>query len=476
MPEHHNFDERLAQRLRAYESRVPDEPAPPTVTLRSRPPMGAIAAIAAAAALAGIVMAGTVLNRQDLGTADPSQMASPSVSATPLDSPSASAEPSPTDSPSDSPAPSSGASPTPISTPAPAAAISGVAWADRVAATVDGHVFRITAERGRFYALGSVGQTATVWSSDDGAAWEAAALPFPSSWGGGQVGFLYVDELAAIGDRLVAIGTIGINDYLEVVAWESTDGSTWSEIQTGDLRVDAFSIGDISNGPVGLVAISHHYGPGTGSAWYSADGGRTWTEHRPPGDAVTATAVVGTNRGYLIAGGAGESYDNVMTSSPRIWYSNDATTWTPASVEGSGGHGLVEQLAIDGSGRWAAVGALEGRIVVWRSTDRGLSWTITADLGAVSGSTRADFRMVGAPDGFIAISGTDPAVTWTSVDGVAWQQGAPDRPTGIPDGRQIGWHRGTARIGDVLVVAGVAVAPNGPSDDRWFSWVGTIQR
>ena len=61
-------------------------------------------------------------------------------------------------------------------------------------------------------------------------------------------------------------------------------------------------------------------------------------------------------------------------------------SWVPASLEGSGGRGVVEQLAIDGSGRWVAIGTINDRIAVWRSIDRGVSWSVVANLGPVGDS------------------------------------------------------------------------------------------
>jgi hypothetical protein len=292
------------------------------------------------------------------------------------------------------------------------------------------------------------------------------------------VGFVYVDQLAVVGDRLVAIGSIGINDYLEIVVWESIDGASWQEVDTGSFRTDGFRVRDVSATPGGLVAITHHYAAGTGSAWRSTDGGRTWTEHRPPGESLGVHAVVGTGRGVLVAGAVGETNDIVSTSSPRIWHSSDGTSWTAASVEGSGGRGHVEQLTLDASGVWVATGMLNDRSVVWRSTDRGLTWGVVADLGAFgSGNFESGtrFRLTGAPGGFIAFGGSDPADIWTSPDGASWSVDASRRPSGVAEGVTIGWTSGIARVGDKVVVAGASYTDEG-SPDGWLFWVGRIQR
>jgi hypothetical protein len=463
-------DRRLAQRLRAYESRVPDPPAPTTSLAGGRMPW-AIAGLGAAAVLVGAVVAGNLLDEPAVGDV-PSPSPSPSAIATPSATPGGSLLPSATAAPSDSPAPS-----TPAPTAPPQAAISGVAW-DDTAGTIDGSVYRVTAEGGLFYALGSLDfDSAAVWSSSDGSTWRAFELPFPSEWGP-EPGSVLASNMASVDGRLVVVGTVSINDYLEPVVWESTDGIEWQEVDSGDFRLDAFNVLDVSAGPAELVAITHEYGAGSGSAWRSADGGRTWTEHTLPGDAPTATVVVGTTRGYLIGGAVGESYDAEVTSSPRIWHSPDGTgsSWQPASVEGSGGRGMVDQLAIDGSGRWVAIGTLNGRVVAWQSVDRGLSWAVVADLGVPDGSGRSGFRVVGAPDGFVAVSGSDPAVTWTSVDGASWQQGPPLHPGGVRDGLQLFWQPSIARIGDRVVVVGEAHDPAAASERAWVAWAGVIVR
>ena len=63
MPEHDEFDERLVQRLRAYESRIPDGEIPMTESLsprRSRSPLAA-GGVIAIGALAGVLLAVVLL-------------------------------------------------------------------------------------------------------------------------------------------------------------------------------------------------------------------------------------------------------------------------------------------------------------------------------------------------------------------------------------------------------------------------------
>lgn len=457
-------DRRLARRLADYESRVPDAAAPASVTMRGRLPWGMVAAIGAVAVIGVAVLAGNLLNDRGVGEADATPSPTPRASATRLATPTPSPTPGVTydEVPSTPPTPT----PTPFPTSPPNAGAPGVAWSTN-AAHVDGLVSRITAEDGRFYALGSDGMTAVIWSSADGRSWRRSDLPRPASWADEYIGFNNAKHLASVGDRLVALGTIGIDDHLEAVAWASTDGFTWEEIDTGPFRTAAGNVWDLTNGPAGLVAISHRYEAGSGNAWQSTDGGETWTEHRPPGNAPTFRTAVGTSRGYLIGGGVNETFQAPPT--PMIWYSNDAATWTPASVEGAGEAGIVTGLAINGSGTWVAIGTINDEPVAWRSIDRGLSWDLVATFGATGPSDLA-----GTPNGFVAVDTSNPGTTWTSADGITWSADSP--VTFDPDpAKTIEWATGIGRIGDTLIFAGNTRGSDSQYEPDWRAWMGTLQ-
>ena len=85
MPEHDEFDERLTQRLRAYESRIPDGELPMTQTQSRNRSRSSLAAggVIAMGALAGVVLALVLLNRptDEIGDSSPSPSASVEASA-----------------------------------------------------------------------------------------------------------------------------------------------------------------------------------------------------------------------------------------------------------------------------------------------------------------------------------------------------------------------------------------------------------
>ena len=86
MPDNNDFDRQLAQRLRAYESSIPDEEAPMHPQRSARATRWTLAiGVAAAGTLAGVLLAVVLLNRPDapVGETDATPTPSPSLSATP---------------------------------------------------------------------------------------------------------------------------------------------------------------------------------------------------------------------------------------------------------------------------------------------------------------------------------------------------------------------------------------------------------
>ena len=175
-----DFDPRLAQRLRAYESRLPDADAPEPATLGGRRRwVWPIFVTGGTAVVAGALLAVLLLNRPDtpVGEASPTPSASRSAVA--------SIEPSTT--PSVTPA----ASATPTQGPAP---------------TEDG--------------------------ASQGFGWQAVASF------GGDGGPSIVHDVAATGEQLVAVGVayrqplpnVGPTPPHRARVWTSADGASCSEV------------------------------------------------------------------------------------------------------------------------------------------------------------------------------------------------------------------------------------------------------
>ena len=83
--------------------------------------------------------------------------------------------------------------------------------------------------------LVAVGNRNRAWFSSDGLTWELASVPpvptdvYPGD--NGRTPQVYMTDVAAAGDRLVAVGWAMMNDNSEqVVVWTSADGMTWTDV------------------------------------------------------------------------------------------------------------------------------------------------------------------------------------------------------------------------------------------------------
>ena len=118
-----------------------------------------------------------------------------------------------------------------------------------------------------------------VWTSDDGDVWTLASEESPF----GERSFVL--DMAAVGDRIVAIG--GMSDEGtqwipdEAAVWVSDDGIAWqrADLEAGELTT-------IDGGARGWILMGHlePQGGPPGEMWFSADG-IDWDgpDPRPPG-------------------------------------------------------------------------------------------------------------------------------------------------------------------------------------------------
>src|SRR5688500_13981991 len=254
MPEHDEFDERLVQRLRAYESRIPDGEIPMTASQsprRSRSPLAA-GGVIAIGALAGVLLAVVLLNRPaaESGaspTPSASGQATPSVEASIV--PSESAEPS-------SAAPSASA---------PAEAYTTILLGDQGAATV------ATSGPSGAVILGYDGAGPVAWHSTDGRTWQPASFT--------EAPGAEVRPTAVVASDLgyVAILANCTTECSGGQMWYSADGTSWSG--TGAAVTGGILAHLAAGGPGFLaIAIDPFAGgsPGvTPTVLISADG-QTW--------------------------------------------------------------------------------------------------------------------------------------------------------------------------------------------------------
>jgi hypothetical protein len=363
MPDHDEFDERLTQRLRAYESRIPDGEIPMTEsrsTRRSRSPLAA-GGVIAIGAIVGVLLAVVLLNRPADETGDSSPTpGGPTPSAEASTSPSESAEPS-----SSAPAPS-----------APAEAYSTIMLGDQGTAVV------ATTGPSGVVILGFDDQGPAAWHSSDGRTWQPASVPdenaadmrpmavVASDLGyvaamahcltecfGGQLWYSadgtswtaspataitggILAHLAAGGPGFVAIaidpyasGSPGVTPMVLT----SQDGQTWEAEQPADLlEANVHALGSMGDLVVALGTRNAETGQLEGS-WITADG-LTWDRYDDETDRAGAFDMAWNGQELLAVGqgecpgGAGLG-DQCPGEATIAWHSTDGRTWQPALAD-----------------------------------------------------------------------------------------------------------------------------------------------
>lgn len=286
------------------------------------------------------------------------------------------------------------------------------------------------------------GGDARAWTSSDGVRWQVA---------GPSIGMRDAEILAVTAglDGYVAVGSDGFpggNTQLPgargAAAWTSADGRAWTRV-AGQTSFAGAIMSGVRRVESGYVAWGETFGgrdvPGTlfPPIWTSSDGVR-WdrakgiTDAGGPGAPISAIisiderlVAVGTRR-LPDAEGAGKV--------PGAWTSSDGgRTWSSAVVAndmaGAPRSGGLFDVATDGPDL-VAVGRLEppddptgpGSAAVWRSSDRGSTWTRLPDDPSFA---RAGMDHVMSRDTGLVVFGqaddpnayADPALIWVAEPG-----------------------------------------------------------
>ena len=461
-------DRRLADRLRAYESRVP-VPAQdaPTTRLRRMP---LIALAAAVGVLAMVVTISTGLLRSEPATGE----GSPTPAEAPTGAPTRSPNPTPTGT--STPGSSATAEPTldPSGQPSPTLGPEPIAtW--RMTASFDtdpatSWVTDVVGWDGGFVAVGGTWPSAyrgdreapRLWTSPDGETWTEQPID------------LGVDEVSLRGiarraDGMlllvgVALGSGGNPDalYADMKAWISSDAQEWAPVELP--LAAGLAGGAFAHGPLGYALTAG------GELWYSADG-ITWTKTHD-----SAAGVVAGLEGFvaIMVGDDGETDVETTTliasADGRTWYESEPLTGSMLGLAPVGGDWLV-LLANYGDG------VVESHtVVLWHSAN-GLSWTPSLDLNDLTGpdgpktgrGLSANALNVAALSGgsgraFMTLQDNHCCAqppwnygVWSSTDGFSWTLAV----------------EGDAYVSSVANVGGteVAVGHLGRGDDAAF-WIG----
>jgi hypothetical protein len=277
-------------------------------------------------------------------------------------------------------------------------------------------------------------QSAAVWRSDDGRAWEL--LPYDPAFDSARMRHAATD-----GSRIVVSGVVlSLNEFQPVrpVIWVSNDGRGWELIETDGPVPDWLVSTD--GGFVGVRSTDD------GLEFLASDDGRSWRATTQAGD-QGAGEVMGMTVGH-----DGRTVV-VVGYSPRIvatsWVSRDGETWERAPDDEDEGTWMSAAAETDAG--WVAVGLdqLDETIgtenypvmAAWTSPD-GIAWTRvpSSSIDLVTEADSSDAMDVAWTGGVLVASGEAffdgpqaVAAFWLSSDGTSW-----DAVTGQPaldDGR-----------------------------------------
>ena len=177
------------------------------------------------------------------------------------------------------------------------------------------------------------GERRQVAASTDGTHWSAVAMADPST---GPP--FHQNSVGRLGSSVIGIGETEHDGDLAAVIWSSTDGANWDATTLPSPGDEVGTVGGtLVVGAAGVLARGSFAGDGGPSFWWASDGdGWTLLDDYPPlgawvGDGagsggVADGFVVGDGQ-RLIAYHGGDK--------PAAWRSTDAQAWTPISVEGA---------------------------------------------------------------------------------------------------------------------------------------------
>lgn len=232
---------------------------------------------------------------------------------------------------------------------------------------------------------------------------------------------VFVNDAAALGSRVVAVGTFDPSGKaIQGAVWVAEDGTDWRVVEDAEAFGGQPDTTTQVRGVVatsrGFVAVGYIFGSDdadTPLAWTSPDG-TAWQRTELP-DVGTPAAVTEVAGGRLVAvGGYG----------PSIWTSQDGgATWESIVLEQIGDDGTLEAVVAVGQ-RVVALGHSSVAI----SEDGGATWEQVARADAGLPENPSETRqgavqdLLALPDGsLLAVLLTDSGVAaQTSSDGRTW--------------------------------------------------------
>jgi hypothetical protein len=227
-----------------------------------------------------------------------------------------------------------------------------------------------------------------------------------------------------------------------IIPSESADGLHWTDGKPLDISDFDFYewVGDIVEGPAGLLAVGYRTGIACGGPdavngiWMSKDG-ISWRRTSMAGfGGGTVHQIDAGSSGYIATGhGTGSN------PAAYVWTSHDGLNWAGTNVDAAAYKGLQLTNATAFAGGFVMAGANpdpkpegcgSGTVTpsLWWSPD-GKTWTRDIVAGTTSGSSASfsvsrisDHMLVAHESSTKAGSNSSTEAAWTSTDGRTWKQ------------------------------------------------------
>jgi hypothetical protein len=203
-------------------------------------------------------------------------------------------------------------------------------------------------------AVGSDLDGPRAWISSDGVSWQEASVPaMPANVAfDGKHADAWMQDVATDGERLVAVGTIGVScgqtcGRYGPAVWTSTDGRTWSALPAGPVfppNPTDVEVRSVTAGPTGFVIVGGIFSDEPW-IWASPDG-LAWHRVAPEQDAFVSRssgrgdgsdslyfeiqAVAAGGGGYVAVGGDAwcvYSRWDCPRAEAAVWTSPDGEAW-----------------------------------------------------------------------------------------------------------------------------------------------------
>lgn len=341
--------------------------------------------------------------------------------------------------------------------------VTDAAALDRVRLAVGGHEVD-----GRFRA--------TAWTRRDGR-WSRSGPGISAEDGSSGIG-----DVAAHGEVAVAIGTVdppGPEPSAERNrVWTSSDGAAWDAADPEPFGRDGTRLTDVAAGPGGLVVVGRVADGTTTSprAWWSPDGAAWEAVEVGGGAGSTLESVVPFGDGF-VAGGAVTPGINLT---PAVWRSPDGRSWGPPTTDlpvrdtgtVTSGGASIDALT-SRRGVVAATNGLDTTPEVWRSTDgeRWSSWggSLTDVVGYDPNPAPLDVALDGRGQPVLLVS-EGPNLLIPTDDTWAEAPGVDDAL--VLDTERVTIHTAVLRGGALLLVGGarLPIRPGAPQRVQSVVW------